>query len=976
MNGGNGAYTPFLIANYATGFDQERQPWLLPEDAQDTLLDGFVYLGVWQKRPGYNGFAIGQKGEAPYTESRMVSLQAPIVQADNGTAVYVFAATPFIARGYATITGSNPAQSFTDDGLGRFLDATINITNISSTNPAEVTTALAHGYTTGDQVIITGVTGMYAINIPVPYTITVTSATTFTLDGIDATALPYSPYVSGGTVQKVIGSIDYTTGAITIVLPQIPIAASTVTLTYSIYSIYPVMGIANYWPINDIREMITMDTHNVNKYDEATNRMVDITTRVYTGNNSNFFSWTNYPNIDASARLLFVNNIDPIQQYSGGAVSDFIPALTSTETPFEAYGTGDGTPGPFVHAEANPPIVPTSVLIQIKVNNEAYGTGTGVAGPYVYTVANPTIVKGSITITESTGGKVVTDNSFGQLQGQGSGTVDYTSGFISVTFSSAVAVASNITITYTTNAFNVTDNGLGTLQGQGTGTVDYTSGATSVTFLVNIPVTYDILVSYSTTASTLDTCLHIFQFKDRLVCLRTTEDTVVYPRRIRISGFGQQGDDFRTTATGAGLIDIPDQSWIMAAAFNRDDLIIFTEKSTWIMKYTGDDTVPFVIDKLDESRGSEAPFSGITYLNKTSTGSRRGLIITDGYKVERMDEKLPAYSFNDISQSFFNLCFAGTVDQDRNHYLIHPSPGQVKSDRILVTNYEEENFAVYRIPLSCMGEFLESYEVTWNDLFVYNSWDEMAQDYFTWNDFGFTKGLPFPVGGGHRGEIWRLNVENVEDNPQKIRNITLNSPTNLQITTDNNNYVYGDYIYITGITGLSTSPGGFPLQLQGYITSVVDNYTFNLEVPTMVTGTYLYGGIAAKVIQFESTTKKLNPFVEQDQKIRIGWLYMYVTTSGTFLRNPLTAAPINCTIYVDLIVNDNQDIAGFNQFNVTPYRINCTNIAPTTGNKTWYKIWINQTGRFLQMRVRNAQAGSDIQIHAMMPGMAGIGRLV
>ncbi len=39
-------YQGYLIANYATGYDRERQPWLLPDDSQETLLDGFVYRGV------------------------------------------------------------------------------------------------------------------------------------------------------------------------------------------------------------------------------------------------------------------------------------------------------------------------------------------------------------------------------------------------------------------------------------------------------------------------------------------------------------------------------------------------------------------------------------------------------------------------------------------------------------------------------------------------------------------------------------------------------------------------------------------------------------------------------------------------------------------------------------------------------------------------------------------------------------------
>src|SRR5690606_38231442 len=119
--------------------------------------------------------------------------------------------------------------------------------------------------------------------------------------------------------------------------------------------------------------------------------------------------------------------------------------------------------------------------------------------------------------------------------------------------------------------------------------------------------------------------------------------------------------------------------------------------------YTGNDTTPFVLDRIDYSRGSDATFSVITYLNRTSAASKRGLIISDGYRVERQDEKIPDFSYNEIDGENFDLCFAGSVDADRDHYLIYPPSGSNTSKRILVTNYDEDNYTIYRLPLSCMG---------------------------------------------------------------------------------------------------------------------------------------------------------------------------------------------------------------------------------------------------------------------------------
>ena len=148
------------------------------------------------------------------------------------------------------------------------------------------------------------------------------------------------------------------------------------------------------------------------------------------------------------------------------------------------------------------------------------------------------------------------------------------------------------------------------------------------------------------------------QIKDRLILLRTTEDGTIFPKRIRISGTGANSDVFDSTATGAGFIDIPDATWINGATFNRDDLIIFTEQSSWTLKYTGNDTTPFVLDKIDESRGSDATFSAFTYLNRSSAASKRGLIISDGYRVERQDNVIPDFTFDEIDNENFSLCFS------------------------------------------------------------------------------------------------------------------------------------------------------------------------------------------------------------------------------------------------------------------------------------------------------------------------------
>lgn len=731
------SYQSFLISNYSTGFDRELQPWLLPNDAFSELLDGYVYRGVTNKRDGYSGFALGTTSIP--TESRMVHQITNVAGTgtiDGANRTFTWTLTTPVARGRVVITGSNPAQVLTDNGLGGFTGA--------------------------------------------------------------------------GT-----GTIIYTTGAVSITFTAPPAVASTVLLTYSYYPGLPVMGVMNFYPTNNLRQLIVADTRFVNRYNPTTDRLDDLAAGSYNGTFQDFWSWVNYPTPANAPRLLFANGVvgDVIQQYDGTTIA-----------------------------------------------------------PYTKVFAG------------------------------------------------------------------------GTLNAR-----------------------------------------QIFNVRDRLVLFQTIEAGVLFPRRIRISGTGVNSDTFDNTATGAGFIDIPDNTWFFGAAFNRDDVLFCTEAATWKLRYTGNDVTPFILEKVDGSRGSSAAFSVISYLNRTMAASPRGLIISDGYQVDRMDNNIPDFTFNSIQDDAFQSCFAGFLDEDRDVYLLYPSDGVVKpalvppnsSDRILVSNFEEDNFAIYQIPLSCMGNFQVANIVQWSDLTApngYPNWDSLAEKFGNWNAFPFSKGSPLSIGGGHKGEIWRLNDTQNEDNPLNIRAMTVIDGDTVRVTTDWNNYNIDDNIVFEDVEGMVEIN-----DKQAAIKAISVNYnTFDVGIKTLGFSAYTQGGIAAKTIPFEALSKKLNPYVDSDKKVRCGWIYFYVTVTTTDLTevkiidNVPTTVPVPALLEIDVITNDD----GVEDNPTFKYKIDCTNLPTEIGTKKWVKIWINQTARFLQFRMHNNQAGAKIQVHAMMPGFSPTGRLV
>lgn len=84
------------------------------------------------------------------------------------------------------------------------LQATKNIGGITQANPA-VVTVTSHGYTSGDEVYINSVGGMTNLNDN-QYKITVLTANTFSLDGVNSTGYP--AYTSGGTVARTDAQVN------------------------------------------------------------------------------------------------------------------------------------------------------------------------------------------------------------------------------------------------------------------------------------------------------------------------------------------------------------------------------------------------------------------------------------------------------------------------------------------------------------------------------------------------------------------------------------------------------------------------------------------------------------------------------------------------------------------------------------------------------------------------------------------------
>lgn len=208
----------FMIGPIPEGLRKDVKPWALVENAFAELTNAYQWRGRVVRRPGYTLLGrLNTSTNLPVMGLKTrelfgLGLQQQI--AFDTTSAYTFdsgllAFIPLPSVMVTTWSGTNYQFFNTANYAGGFWATNgksglhgVAIQNIDNNNPAQVTTTVAHGYTTGQSVAIINVTGYTPIAPDTPilngqvFTITVTGATTFTLDGFDGTL--YNAYSSGG----------------------------------------------------------------------------------------------------------------------------------------------------------------------------------------------------------------------------------------------------------------------------------------------------------------------------------------------------------------------------------------------------------------------------------------------------------------------------------------------------------------------------------------------------------------------------------------------------------------------------------------------------------------------------------------------------------------------------------------------------------------------------------------------------------
>jgi hypothetical protein len=435
-------------------------------------------------------------------------------------------------------------------------------------------------------------------------------------------------------------------------------------------------------------------------------------------------------------------------------------------------------------------------------------------------------------------------------------------------------------------------------------------------FSSNDPIRYYNNVTWTNFSPTVDgslflqSCLALLPFRGRLLAFNTVEGAVQYvptngtsyPQRIRWSAIGSPltTNSWNDTIRGqGGFLDIPTSEDITAVGFVRDNLVVYCERSTWQLRYTGRSISPFQIERVNSELGSYSLFSAVQFDESLTGIGDKGVVDCNTNAARRIDVKIPdlVFEFSGNNQAPQRVCgirdiqqrvvFWSYVDNTVANQAIGQNSTSVYPNRRLVYNYENESWAIFTDSLTALGVYQNQTGLTWAQ--ATRTWEDAAEP---WAD----RPILFPnlIGGNQQGFVMELdsNLNAVVTNDSTLAITAISSG---QLTIPSHNLVNDQVIQISGMSSadpffaLNGVIGGVRLVNQNVITinlynPAANNFTGINPVP--LTGTYLGSGVIATRDGFNIVSKKFN-YQDQGQNIQIGFidLLMTATSSGQITMN-------------------------------------------------------------------------------------------
>jgi hypothetical protein len=458
---------------------------------------------------------------------------------------------------------------------------------------------------------------------------------------------------------------------------------------------------------------------------------------------------------------------------------------------------------------------------------------------------------------------------------------------------------------------------------------------------------------------TLETALMTVVFKNRLIMLNTWEalnggTPVQYTNRVRWAAFGDplQTNGWRQDIPGLGnFLDAATMEDIVSCGFIKDRLIVYFERSTWELVYTGNQAQPFTWQKLNTELGAESLFSSVPFDKVLLTVGNVGVHACNGVNVQRVDDKIPdtVWQIHDGATEV-NRVYGIRDYYSEQVYWTFPSISTnpysaTYPNKILVYNYKTGSWAFNDDSITAFGYYYSAAQSSTN-------WS--STDAF-WNSNGISWGTGSAqtlnqeiLAGNQEGYVFIVDANQAQNAPAlQITNIYLDASDNVTLTVINHNLNVGDFIYVEWLNGLTG-----PFLSLYEISLISDANTFIIIAPDIqgvieAGGVYTGGGTIARLSQINILTKQFNFYVDQDRNATIQRVDFLVdrTPVGEFTVDYLLSSSAQGTITQ---AEENGSLIGTSIVETSPYALYPME---ATQDRLWHPTYPMAEGQSVQLNI-------------------------
>ncbi len=401
----------------------------------------------------------------------------------------------------------------------------------------------------------------------------------------------------------------------------------------------------------------------------------------------------------------------------------------------------------------------------------------------------------------------------------------------------------------------------------------------------------------------------LIPYYGRLLALNVWEGTDYTPtfskniyNRCRFSQLGDPtaADAWRSDQFGkGGFIDAPTNEAIISAIFFKNTLIVFFEKTTWQLRYVGEYGLPFIWERISSDFGSESKLSCILFDDGVAAVGNRAIISANSVNVSRIDLKIPnqVFGFKNSSSGFERVIGIRDYGKELVFWTyVDGNTGTKFPNRVLVYNYRNQSYAIFRDSITMFGTFQPPTGITWDSLTTYwnqenVTWDDdfiqaETEAIVSGNQQGFSHGYMYFFSSIVTSDNY-LGNDTLEDPSLSITAIDISGP--IQITVKNHNLEDLDIIYITNLMFIDSTthlPIANTINDNIYQVQVIDvdtlllgkwstadnTYITNFTYTPTSGAIYVGGGLIALFPKLNVSTKDFNPFQQKGMQLKLSYI--------------------------------------------------------------------------------------------------------